>query len=92
VVAVGDDAEGVDAITVQAAGEEPADERDRAQGVVAEHVGHDVPDPPLRAQTWRVPLLRLQCDEQVCQIRSLCAGERHGVHDRSHPAFAALFA
>ena len=32
VVAVGDDAEGVDAITVQAAGEEPADERDRAQG------------------------------------------------------------
>jgi hypothetical protein len=57
-VGVGGDADGVDPIRYQAAPQEPADESELAQLVVAEHVRHDVPDPPLGAQRWHVPTVR----------------------------------
>ena len=93
VVGVGGDAEGVDPIAVEAAGDESADERDRAQGVVAEHVGDDVPDPPLACTaSVRSTAPGSSVDEQVGQVRPLGAGQRHGVHGRGHRAFAAVFA
>jgi hypothetical protein len=45
-IGIGGDAEGVDSVAVEAACWEPVDEVGRPRGVVAEHVGDDVPGRP----------------------------------------------